>query len=84
MIAFLRVWWPALLVLVIGAAIFGYGQWQRWDAKADVKKDVKIERLESSNAAREKDAAIRKIQNEIIVRDVSPADFDRVLQDHRF
>lgn len=84
MLTFLRVWWPALVVIGILLAVWGYGQWQRHDAESRAKDKATIGALKSDVESRATDAETRKLQNEIIVRDISPAEFDRVLSDSRF
>lgn len=80
----IKIWWPALVPIVIGLMFFAYGKWERHKERTEVRKDVKIEKLEAENTTLHKDVQTRKKQNEILVRDVTPSDFDNILREYRF
>lgn len=80
----LKTWWPGVLVLFVGLAILGYGAWKKHEGKEEVKKDVKIEKLQGSNKALTEAAEIRRKQNEVLVLDITPSDFDNILRRGEF
>lgn len=69
----------ALIVIVALIALHIYIGKKIDDAEADLKKDHKIEKLEDSNDAMKKDIDTRRKQNEVLVRDITPAAFDNIL-----
>lgn len=63
--SFLKTWWPALLVLAIWIGLFVFEKYIRRDERMDVRKDVKIERLEADNQGKDEVIKIGNRQNEI-------------------
>lgn len=80
----IKTWWPALVPVVLGLMFFAYGKWERHKERTDLRKDVKIEKLEDQNTTLKKDVNTRKKQNEILVRDITPSDFDNILRKREF
>lgn len=84
MLKVLSVWWPALVVLAVLSAFIIYGKIEARDAVKAQEVAQKLKDLQALNDARAEDAKTRSRQNEIIVRDISPAEFDRVLSNNQF
>lgn len=80
----IKTWWPALLVVGIVIALWAYEKYIRHDEREAANKDTKIEKLENESATNKEVREIRKKQNEVLVRDITPSDFDNILQQHRF
>lgn len=80
----LKTWWPGLLVLFLGLAILGYGAWKEHEGKEDAKKDAKVEKLERQNNALNESVNIRRKQNEVLVLDITPSDFNDILLNGQF
>ena len=78
---------PALAVyttLAILLALWGYGEWKKQQGGDEVKTEVKIETLTTENKTLHKDISTRKRQNEILLLDITPSDFDNILRNGEF
>jgi uncharacterized protein HemX len=74
----------ALMVIAVLAGINIYGWWKEKQGEEKAETKNTIEKLTDENNASQADNATRKKQNEIIVRDITPSDFDSILQNGAF
>lgn len=67
----------AIVVLLLGLA--GYVAYQRHDAVADERVKAQNEQLQQEQAANDRDNETRRKQDEVLMRDITPAALGDIL-----